>query len=205
MLEERSRLARELHDSATQALVSLTMFAEGCRALAAAGELAQADQQFARIGAIAADALLELRALIHQLCPPVLASKGLIGALRHRIETVEECFGVAALLNSVGELALSADDEEQVYRIILEALNNALKHARARAVAVEIRREAGGRLTATVRDDGCGFDAATVRPGCGFHSMRERAEHIGGALSIASSPGAGATLTLVVGPPGGAQ
>lgn len=202
VLEERSRLARELHDSATQALVSLTMLAEGCRALAAAGELAQADQQFARIGAIAADALLELRVLIHQLRPPVLASKGLIGALQHRMETVEERFGVAALLTSAAELALPTDVEEHLYRIILEALNNTLKHARARAVAVEIRREAGGALAVTVRDDGCGFDAAAVRPGCGLRTMRERAERISGVLSISSSPGAGATLTVVVSQPG---
>lgn len=205
ILEERSRLARDLHDSATQTLVSLTMIAEGCRSLAAEGKLPDADRHFARIGVIAADALRELRALIHQLYPPVLATLGFSGALQQRLTTLEERFGVTTRLSGTTTISLAPHIEEQLYWITLEALNNAVKHARAGTVLVQLAQHDNGALHVIVCDDGCGFRAEQPQPGCGLRTMRERAELIGATLAITSAPGAGTVVTVVGGGSEGAQ
>jgi PAS domain S-box-containing protein len=207
--EERSRLARELHDSVTQSLYSMTLLAEGCRYQAANDTLSHSEQHFARLGSIANTALREMRLLIYQLRPPVLEREGLIGALQQRLETVERRSGMDALLDVEGELHLTSSMEEHIYWIIHEALNNALKHAAATTVAVHLKclstrscncpADTGEQaaLLVEIYDNGHGFDQHTAQPGLGLVSMRERAEHLGGTLEIHSISGEDAHGTVV--------
>jgi PAS domain S-box-containing protein len=209
--EERSRLARELHDSVTQSLYSMTLLAEGCRYLAANGTLSHSEQHFARLGSTANMALREMRLLIYQLRPPILEREGLIGALQQRLETVERRSGIEARLDVESVLHLSEAAEEHLYWIVHEALNNALKHAAATAVRVCLRSlpdmpcacpaDTGTQaaLYVEIGDNGCGFDEATIQPGLGLISIRERAEHLGGTLEIRSTPGRGTTVSLWLG------
>jgi PAS domain S-box-containing protein len=207
--EERSRLARELHDSVTQSLYSILLLAEGCRYHAASGTLTNAEQHFTRLGTIANTALREMRLLIYQLRPPVLEREGLIGAIQQRFEIVERRSGMEALLDIEGEIHLPPHMEEHLYWIIHEALNNALKHAAATVVAVRLCHMSDlhctcltdvgeqANLLVEISDNGHGFDLHTVQPGLGLISMHERAEYLGGTLEIRSTPGPDAQGTIV--------
>jgi signal transduction histidine kinase len=200
---ERSRLARDLHDSATQSLYSLTLFTQAARELAAAGDLDRTRHNLARIADTAGQTLKEMRLLVYELRPLALTDVRLVEALQHRLDAVEGRSGVQArlLLEAEGEIALPATTEETLYRIALEALNNALKHAHATSVTVRIRETAlanGRRIAFEVADDGCGFDLEEVedKGGLGLTSIRERAERLGAELSVSSVPGQGTRVKI---------
>jgi signal transduction histidine kinase len=199
VVEERERLARELHDSVTQSLYSVTLLAEAGRELARSQETARAAHHLSRIGEIAQQALKEMRLMVHELRPPTLEREGLVGALRQRLETVEGRAGVKARLLAEELVELPAPTEEELYRVAQEALNNALKHAAATSVVVRVR-ERNGRVELEVADNGAGFDPTGVRDrgGMGLISMRERAERLGGALTVRSIPGKGTTVKVSV-------
>jgi signal transduction histidine kinase/ligand-binding sensor domain-containing protein len=198
--EERSRLARELHDSVTQSLYSLTLLAEAGQRTAGAGQLESAQRYLARLGEIGQQALREMRLLVYQLRPLALQEEGLVGALQQRLDAVERRAGVEARLVAEGDLSLSPAVEEALYRIAQEALNNALKHASPTVVEVTIRAESG-RVELRVSDNGRGFDAVRLpdEGGLGLVSMRERAERVGGSFDVQSTPGAGTEVRVVVG------
>jgi signal transduction histidine kinase len=200
VMKERERLARELHDSVTQSLYSLTLFAEAGRDLAKDGELERVESYLTRLGEIAQQALKEMRLLVYQLRPLALQREGLVGALQQRLDAVEGRIGVKARLLTEGLVELPAPVEEGLYRIAQEALNNALKHAAATSVTVYIRTE-DERVELEVVDDGQGFDPKTVsdRGGMGLASMRQRAEKLGGSLTILSASGEGARIKVSVG------
>jgi signal transduction histidine kinase len=199
VVRERERLARELHDSVTQSLYSLTLLAEAGRRLAGAGDLARVEGYLDRLGQISQQALREMRLLVYELRPLVLKREGLVGALRERLEAVEKRAGVDARLFVEQEIELPASVEEELYRIAQEALNNALKHAGATSVIVRILTK-GNRVTLEVVDDGRGFDphAADDTGGMGLISMRERAEKIGATLTVSSSPAQGTSVKVCV-------
>ena len=197
VVRERERLARELHDSVTQSLYSLTLLAEASQRLLGSGDLARGIEYTGRLGEIAQQALKEMRLLVYQLRPLVLKREGLVGALQQRLDAVEKRAGVDARLLVDGLTDLPASVEEGLYRIAQEALNNALKHAAPRAVTLRI--EADQRhVMLEVEDDGRGFDPAAVsdKGGMGLISMRERAERLGGSFSLASTPGDGTTVRV---------
>ena len=131
IMAERERLARELHDSVTQSLYSLSLFAEWGSGLLAAGEVEPARERMARIGDISQQALREMRLLLYELRPSALDDDGLEGAIESRLTAVEQRVGISAQLqvNVTGDLLPHI--EECLYRITQEALNNALKHAEA--------------------------------------------------------------------------
>ena len=204
-LEERQRLARELHDSLTQSLYSTTLLAEAGRRVAAAGQAARAEHYLARLGETTQQALKEVRLLVYQLRPSALAQAGRVGALEQRLDAVERRAGVEARVLVEGTIALPPPVEEELYRIAQEALNNALKHAGATTVTAGLRAD-GERVELSVTDDGRGFalDAgAGGRGGLGLVGMRERAERLGGTLTLRSVPGRGTTVrvTVAVHPP----
>jgi nitrate/nitrite-specific signal transduction histidine kinase len=203
-LEERQRLARELHDSVTQSLYSLTLLAEGGRRLAHTGQLKNAETRFADLWEIARQSLKEMRLLVYELRPPVLEKEGLVGALQRRLDAVEGRAGVEARLLVDRDVALPTAVEEALYRIALEALNNALKHAAATALAVRIRCD-GRQIELEVEDNGRGFDPQIVARGggLGLTTMRERAEALGGVLSIRSAPEAGTSVKVTAEAPDG--
>jgi signal transduction histidine kinase len=197
IVEERTRIARDLHDSVTQSLFSLTLAAESA-ATVAAGDARMAPH-LDRVRELSQSALAELRALTETLLPPDVDREGIGDALRKRV----------ALLRAVHDLPIdlkvrgrggSRAVEREVLKVANEAIGNALAHAAPGSIRVEldIGRE---RLRLRVADDGRGFDLADARRvsrRLGLTSMRERAEALGGSLAIDTAPGAGTTVTLEV-------
>lgn len=198
MLAERNRVARDLHDSATQALYSLSLLAGGWALTAEQGRLTDVPAKFSQLGGIALQVLKELRLLIYQLRHPELVEVGLIKALEARLAAVEQRASVRTSLEVSGNLTrLSPEHEEQIYAILQEVLNNALQHAQARTVTITVRAEPD-QACFTVRDDGVGFDTAQQSAGLGLRSMGERAAAIGARLTLTSHPGEGTLVEVVV-------
>lgn len=199
VVEERTRLARELHDSVTQSLYSLTLLAEGWRYMATEGRLVDIEGALSELGGLGQQALKEMRLLIHELRPPVLEKERLLGALHKRLAAVEQRSGVETTLVADELVDLPPAQEEALYAIAQEALNNTLKHAAATAVDVRLRVN-DGQVSLEIKDNGKGFDPAAVNEGggLGMLSMRERAARLGGVLSVQSAPNAGASVTVVI-------
>jgi PAS domain S-box-containing protein len=197
VVKERERLARELHDSVTQSLYSVTLLSEAGRQLAEAGDLSRVGGYLDRLGEISQQALKEMRLLVYELRPLVLRREGLVGALQQRLDAVEKRAGIDARLLVDGEVELPASVEEALYRIAQEALNNALKHAGASNVTVYVHSH-DGNVELEVVDDGTGFDLNTAGEdgGLGLTSMRERTETIGGELKVVSAPGEGTRVRV---------
>lgn len=195
VVEERNRLARDLHDSVTQSVYSLTLLAEAGQRMIKAGDTLQVAANQQRLGEIAQQALQEMRLLVYELRPFDLKAIGLAAALEQRLEVVERRAGVEARLLIQEDLLLSKEIEESLYRITQEALNNALKHANATAVSVSITSLAGAVLL-EVKDNGRGFETELVgsQGGLGLLTMQERAAQVNGRLRIVSSPGEGTTI-----------
>jgi signal transduction histidine kinase len=202
---ERSRLARELHDSVSQGLFSMTMHARAAQ-LALAAEGFTADDSLAHsIGQLAEltrGALAEMRALIFELRPGALADEGLVGALRKTgaaLAAREQL--IVTVDGPAGRLRLTQEVEEHLYRITVEALNNIVKHADADHASVTVTSTTDDRLTVTVTDDGKGFDPTLSRPGhLGLASMAHRAESVNAELVITSGEGCGTTVALSLPP-----
>jgi len=202
VIEERNRLARELHDSMTQNLFSLALTAEAASELVHA-DPARAEAEIDRIRALARDTQAELRSLIFELRPPQLEADGLVATIGKDLEVFGRAHGLKAGLRVQGTPELDSTVEVELYRIVQEALNNALRHAQADTVEVDVDAR-DGLVTIIVRDDGVGFDpgARAIRERrLGLTSMRERAERLGGTFRVESSPGAGTTVSVEV--PGG--
>jgi signal transduction histidine kinase len=199
VMKERSRLARELHDSVTQALYSMTLLAEAAGRQVGTANLERVENYLARLGEAAQQSLKEMRLLVHELRPPVLEKEGLVGALQQRLDAVEGRSGVETRLRVAGTLEVPAPVEEELYRIAQEALNNALKHAAATLVTIRIRADDQG-VDLEIADNGIGFnpEAVSDRGGVGLVSMRERAERLDGSLTIISASGEGTRVRINV-------
>ena len=197
--EERNRLARELHDSVTQSLYSLTLLSAGWRRLAISGKLESPIESFAEIEEVAQQALKEMRLLIYELRPPALDAEGFLGALHQRLNAVEKRAGVEARLVAGNIVDLPIEVEEALYAIATEALNNALKHAAASAITVKFQTD-DNLMILEVVDDGKGFDPEDSKQagGMGLGNIRQRAAQIGGNLEIDTSPGEGVRLIIEV-------
>ena len=198
-VEERKRLARELHDSVTQTLFSIGLTAE------AAAELVESDPARARrelenLQELTRAAMQEMRSLIFELRPAELETEGLAAALRKHVEVLRRLHQQEIEVEVEGERRLPPDVEKGLLRIAQEALGNALRHAGATRVALSLASH-DSRVAIRVADDGCGFDpeeAQTRSRRLGLTSMRERAEALGGTLAIDSRPGQGTTVTVEV-------
>jgi signal transduction histidine kinase len=199
VLEERNRLARELHDSVTQSLYSLVLFTESWRRMVKSEGTERIEEYLNRIGEISQQSLKEMRLLILELRPPMLEQEGLVGALKKRLDAVEKRVGVNARVVMEDFIELPPFVEEELYRIAQEALNNSLKHAKATKEDVRIFVE-NKTIILEVSDDGIGFDPSAIdqRGGMGLVNMGERARHIGGALTIQSTPGKGTIVRVSV-------
>jgi PAS domain S-box-containing protein len=199
VMEERGRLARELHDSVTQSLYSLTLLAGGGQRLARAGKLDNVEAYLADLGEIAHQALKEMRLLVYQLRPPVLEREGLIGALQQRLDAVEGRSSIETRLFVNEDLELPAHVEEELYWIVQEALNNALKHAAATSVTIHVHVK-DKQVDLEISDNGKGFEYETGKNcgGMGLISMRERAAKLGSSLILDSKPGHGTTIQICV-------
>lgn len=196
ILEERNRLARDLHDSVTQSLYSVTLFAEAGRNLFHSGEHERANHLFEDVLETAQQALKEMRLLVHRLRPSLLETDGLVRALQHRLRAVEGRAGVKNQLVLKGHLEMNSEVEEALYHVAQEALNNAIKHAIASEVKVSLHQDGHGIVALSVTDNGKGFDPeiAAEAGGLGLISMRERIEKLGGTVSVNSVIGQGTTV-----------
>jgi signal transduction histidine kinase len=199
VMEERQRLARELHDSVTQALYSVNLYAEAARRSLTAGKKKVTQENLKKLRDMTREALLEMRLLVFELHPSILEKEGLVATLQARLAAVESRSGVKTEITVEGERRLPLTIEEELYRIAQEGLNNAVKHAQARSIRIDLRyTESNVRLE--LRDDGQGFDqkAADELGGLGLRGIKERVRKLNGSLSIESSPEAGTRLTVAV-------
>jgi signal transduction histidine kinase len=199
VLEERQRLARDLHDSVTQSLYAVSLYSEAAARLLDSGDPEQASAHLREARATSVAALREMRLLLFELQPSVLEKEGFAAALQARLTAVEERVGLKTDFTVEGTLRPTPIVEEQLHRIAQEALNNALKHACADKVTVRLRQIVG-EVSLTISDDGVGFDLEKARPGGGFglRGMEERAATIGADLAILSEPGKGTTVHVFV-------
>jgi PAS domain S-box-containing protein len=201
-LLERSRLARELHDSVSQALFSMTMHARAAQLAmddADRNEATPLGRSIDQLVELTKGTLAEMRALIFELRPETLTEEGLLGALRKTAATLATGQPAVIVVDGPGHsLDLDANVEEHLYRIASEALHNVIKHARATHVVVTITAETD-LIRLTVSDDGVGFDVEADCVGhLGLSTMTQRASAVGAKLAIASQPGEGTIVTIAV-------
>jgi len=189
-LQERQRLARELHDSVSQALYAIGLGAHTAReAIASDSEQALASIDY--VLALAEAGLAEMRALIFELRPESLEIEGLVAALTKQVAVLRTRYKLNVEADLGEEPDLSMEMKHALYRIAQEALHNIVKHARASVVVLRLARQAN-EIILQVRDNGRGFDQAGHFPGhLGLRSMHERVSKMGGTLTIESVPGQG--------------
>lgn len=185
-VDERNRLARELHDSVKQQVFAITMNLGAARSLweqdpdAARGRLDAAFE-------LARQSQQELTNIIQALRPPQLDGKGLRQALTEYVARWQEQSGIAASFLTRGDRVLPLLVEEALFRIAQEALANVARHSRASQALITVTAD-GHEATLLIEDNGHGFDARRPSPGIGLRSMRERVEAVGGTLQIDSGP-----------------
>nr|WP_238345323.1 histidine kinase [Actinopolymorpha cephalotaxi] len=191
--EERQRLARELHDSVSQALYGIALGARTARE-SIGQEPERIDQPLAYVLQLAEAGLADMRALIFELRPQALAEEGLVAALGKQLAAFRVRHGVRTRAVLGNEPAGAFKVKQTLYRIAQEALQNAAKHADAKNVLVRLDASPTA-LTLEVADDGVGFDPGASYPGhLGLRSMRERIAELGGTLEIHSAPGEGTRI-----------
>jgi PAS domain S-box-containing protein len=198
-LEERQRLARELHDSVSQALYGITLGAQTVLDALTHDESTDAAVEASRyVLRLAESGLAELRALIFELRPESLAQEGLVAAIQRQVAATQAGRSLEVTTDLCAEPDLPLETKEALYRISQESLHNVVRHARARAVRVRLA-QLDGEVELEIADDGKGFDPGAEYPGhLGLTSMRERARGIGGQLSILAASGHGTTLRVRV-------
>jgi NarL family two-component system sensor histidine kinase LiaS len=192
--EERNKLARDLHDSAKQ------------QALAASFELGTAltlyerDPQQAKKHLVEADGLVdavrkELTNLVDELRPRPMAGQDFSETLKEHAAEWSHRSGIALSIRMTGNDGLSVEAQEVMFRIAQEALANIARHSSASHADIILDHRADA-VTLTIKDDGRGFDTQAPHAGIGLRSMRERAEAIGGAFSVESTPGQGTQIIV---------
>ena len=201
-LEERTRLARELHDSVSQALFAMTL-ETGAAQLAVkepGADLAALSSRLERLRELTEGAMAEMRALIFELRPDAIQEEGLVAAIRKHAEGIAAREDLDTTVSAPEDrVSLPPDVEEQLYRLAQEALANVTRHARASRLHIRITAPNGDAVVLEIEDDGVGFDPSTHRPGhLGLRSMAQRAESLGGQLHVSSAPGEGTLVRAVI-------
>jgi signal transduction histidine kinase len=197
-LEERGRIARDLHDSVSQALFSISLHARAAQL--AAGRQGTADgpvhRSIGELLALSNGALAEMRALIFELRPGALQQEGLTSALRKHAAAIASREELDVTVTGPAHIVLDQHLEETLYRVVQEALHNAVKHAEPSLVAVTIS-ERDGSLHIEICHDGIGFDIDASHEGSyGLANMRERAAAAGESLQVRTRPGTGTTVAV---------
>jgi signal transduction histidine kinase len=202
-LEERQRLARELHDAVTQTLFSASLIAEALPDIWSS-DPAEGRQLLTEIRRLSRGALAEMRTLLLELRPAALVEASLEGLVRQLAEAFTGRTGVYVTTTVEGRCALPADVHVALYRIAQEALNNVAKHADASQVTVSLLHSVSSssedgwwRVGLRITDDGCGFAPGAVPPNClGLGIMRERAQAVGAVLEVVSRPRMGTQVSV---------
>jgi signal transduction histidine kinase len=200
-LQERERLARELHDSVTQSLYSVNLYANAAVLALTAGKEETAAGYLRELQETAQEGMRDMRLLIFQLHPPELETEGLTAVLQARLAAVEARAGLQTEFRVEGERRLPIAVESELYWIAQEALNNVVKHAQARHVSVRLHYTATS-ICLEVQDDGIGFDPEVIPPsghgGVGLRSITERTVRLGGSLACESRPASGTRVKVEV-------
>lgn len=199
VVEERQRLARELHDSVTQSLYGISLYAQAATGKIDASQIDPARQYLEDIQNTSLESLADMRLLIYELRPPILAQEGLVSALQSRLNSVEDRANIKSSIESNLTERLPLKMEEGLYQIAREALNNIIKHAHAKNISLRIGRKPDS-VSMEIFDDGIGFNLDNAsRKGClGLTNMRERALSQGWILEVESSPGNGTRIKVEI-------
>ncbi|MCB0172277.1 MAG: PAS domain S-box protein, partial [Anaerolineae bacterium] len=197
VLQERQRLARDLHDSVTQSLYSLSLFSRAGREAAEDGDIDRLNHSLQELEHNTLHALREMRLLLYELRPADLEQEGLIQAVKLRLNTVERRVGLRLDVRLDELPEMSSGCEVELYHIIVEAMNNVVKHASATSLTLHLT-QTNRLLHLHIVDDGQGFDPAHTRGGLGLNNIRERVARLNGQLKIESSPGSGTRLEAVI-------
>jgi PAS domain S-box-containing protein len=194
-LEERQHLARELHDSVSQAIFSINLQTRTALTLLNR-DPSKVEEPLNHVATLAQAAMAEMRALIFELRPESISTEGLVAALAKHSAALAARHGIEVQTRLGAEPRLSVEAKEIAYRVAQEASHNSIKHARASMLSFEMSNNAEW-VTLEVGDNGIGFDASGNFPGhLGLRSMRERAAQVGGTLEIQSAPGEGTHVRL---------
>jgi signal transduction histidine kinase len=201
VMAERERLAREIHDTLAQGFTSIVMLAQAAAA-ALPARPGQVGGQLATIEDVARENLAEARALVSAYTPVALDGSTLADAVRRLVERFGRETGLQVALEiGAGVAQLSRSQEVVALRAVQEALTNVRRHARAQRVSVRLVAEApGGGIRVEVGDDGVGFGPApdAAEGGFGLAGIRGRVSEVGGQLEVASSPGTGTRVTVLL-------
>ena len=193
VLQERRRLARELHDSVSQALYGIALGAKTVKARWSSNP-EKALQSLDYVLELAEGAGKEMRALLYSLRPESLEEEGQVQALRRQAEALQARYGIAVDFQAPSEPDLDPARRLALFRVASESLHNVVKHSGAKNVKVKLNSSAE-RCELEVSDDGVGFDAKEAGPDhYGLENMRERVEGIGGHWSLTSAEGQGTTI-----------
>jgi PAS domain S-box-containing protein len=199
VLQERQRLARELHDSVSQTLYGIALGTRTARTLLH-HDLDKLAALLDNVHSQAERGLTEMRTLIFELRPEELVTEGLVTALKKQVAAVETRYGLQIVTELGQEPALSFMAKEALYRIAQEALHNIVKHAHVDSAKLRLSEgEDVARVILEVSDAGVGFDPQQSFPGhLGLQSMRERLARLRGTLEITSTPGQGVRVRAIV-------
>ena len=197
--EERRRISRELHDGLGPSLASIGLRLRSCQHMVRS-DPQRAEGELDELANSLKGHVQDIRSLIHDLRPLALDQLGLVGAVKQYTERFGQESGLHVSFDTSGGVDMDPLAEVTIFRVIQECLNNIQKHAEASHVEVQLLATGSG-LAVMVKDDGKGFDSDSATrgrsgPGMGLLSMRERAEILGGSLSIKSSPQSGCETTL---------
>jgi ligand-binding sensor domain-containing protein/signal transduction histidine kinase len=195
VIEERNRLALELHDSAKQKAFAALAQLGAAQGLSKSSPAAR--KHLSEAETLVAEVIQELTFLIQEMYPAALMEKGLPATVREYVFEWENRTGIQANVIIEEPRPLNLKVEQAVYRIIQESLANVARHSRARLVEIELFYRPGCLYVAIV-DDGCGFDVSRKLVGLGLRSMRERVQSVGGQIIVESEPGNGTRVTAQV-------
>jgi signal transduction histidine kinase len=194
VVEERNRLARDLHDSVKQQVFAISMQLSAARA-----SLKEDDKAYpsvAQAEKLAQQAGAELTTLIHQLRPPVLEHRSLTEAIKVHVNDWTRQNNIETELN-IGEVSVSPDGEQVLFRVLQEALANVARHSQANKVWVALKSE-NDHVTLSIEDNGIGYDTKGITKGIGLDSMKERLAAVNGTLETSSRQSQGTCVTATV-------
>jgi signal transduction histidine kinase len=195
VVEERNRLARDLHDSVKQQVFAISMQLSAART--SLSETDRAYQPVLEAERLAQQAGTELTTLIHELRPPPLESKSLSVALREYVAEWSKRNNIDTSLNIDDNLSLNVNEEQVLFRVIQEALSNIARHSQAPQARVELV-QIDSEISLCIADTGRGFDANSEQMGVGLHSMQERLSQIGASFLVQSNVGGGTQITATL-------
>lgn len=195
--DERQHLARELHDSVSQALYGIVLGSHTARKQLDL-DPQKAVEPIEYVQNLAEAGIVEMRALIFELRPELLEKEGLVGTLRKQVEVLETRHHLTTDFFTNGEPVIAFSSKQALYRVAQEALHNVVKHAKAKHVSVTLmHREQENQVQLEIVDNGIGFETADDIPGhLGLKSMRERIHDLGGNFTLQSALGQGTSILI---------